>query len=258
MPAPGSMAVTPTEVGALATRLPAGIRLSAMVPRDARARDLHPLESLLMTGESNERRQQFAAGRHCAHAALVPLRTRSAPLLRRRDGAPDWPLGVRGSISHKGGLCVAVVGSSEDLVGIGIDVEANRALPAPVWGRVFTPAELRRLNVLPPADRAVRARLCFSAKECYYKWYRSQGGRLEPDFGDVEVEVIGDSLHVRATSRAALPTVQGCFAQGDDWLITVLWSYATPARRDPAPHTQDKNQLEVDQHGNTHSSPVHA
>lgn len=253
----GSTAAPP-EVVALTAMLPAGMHVAAVAPDQAAIAGLHPLEALLTADESAERRQQFTAGRACAHHILAALAQAPAPLLRRRDGAPDWPRTVRGSISHKPDLCLAIAGRATDLTGVGVDLEAHRALPAPVWARVFTAAELRRLHVLTPAARAVRARLCFSAKECYYKWYRSQGGHQQPDFGDVEVEITGTALRIRPMPGSGLPAVEGRFAQGDTWLITALWSYAaSPADRFSA-SSPIKNSLEVDQHGYTHRSPVHA
>lgn len=258
MRTPGSSAAQiPAEIDALAARLPVDLKVAAKVPGQVNAGELHPLEMLLMTGESTERRQQFSAGRQCARNVLSPLQGTTTPLLRRRDGAPDWPPTVRGSISHKSGLCLAIAGPAETLSGVGIDLEAHRALPAPIWARVFTAAELPRLHVLPPAVRAIRARLCFSAKECYYKWYRSHGGTGEPDFCDVEVDVAGTTLLVHPVSTSGLPAVGGCFVQGDKWLITVLWSYATPAAHESSSPKHDKSSLEVDHHDRTHPSAIH-
>lgn len=254
----GTPAPTPTEVGAVAVQLPADLRIASLAPADANVHALQPLEALVVAGESAERRQQFAAGRHCAHTVMAPLQAKRVPLLRHRSGAPDWPRTVRGSISHKSELCVAVAGAAETLAGIGIDVENSRALPAPVWARVFTTAERRHLEVLPPAARAIRARLCFSTKECYYKWYRSQGGLREPNFDEVEVDVVGTALHVHPIPASDLPAVHGCFAEGSDWLITVLWSYVTPTDHGHTVSTHNKNSLEVDHHGYTHRSTVHA
>lgn len=252
------VAAAPPEVVALAAMLPAGMHVAAVAPDQAGIASLHPLEALLTADDSAERRQQFIAGRACAHHILTALAQSPAPLLRRRDGAPDWPRTVRGSISHKPDLCLAIAARATDVAGIGVDLEVHRALPAPVWARVFTAAELRRLHVLTPAARVIRARLCFSAKECYYKWYRSQGGYQQPDFDDVEVEITGTSLRVQPTPGSGLPAVEGCFAQGDTWLITALWSYAANPADSFLASSQVKNSLEVDHHGYTHRSPVHA
>ena len=221
----------PTEVQALAALLPGDTWLTALSPAEADIANLHPLESLLIRGESAERSRQFAAGRHCARRAMATLGLGPAPLLRRRDGAPDWPLTLRGSITHKSGLCLALVGLAAEISGIGIDLEPSRALPAPLWRRVFTDAELRLLDPMPPARQAISARLRFSAKESYYKWYRSQGGVHESDFADVEVDVRGDALNVRPVAGTGLPDVRGCCVQGSTWLITALWSNAG----DPTP-----------------------
>jgi 4'-phosphopantetheinyl transferase EntD len=215
----------PAEVRALATLLPDDVRLASLSPALANAADLHPDEARLLRVESPQRSREFTAGRLCARRIMDELIQAPAPLLRRRDGAPDWPRGVRGSISHKSRLCVVVAGPAPALSGIGIDLEASRPLPAPVWRRVFTATELDRLETIPPVARAITARLWFSAKECYYKWYRSQEGTEEPDFGDVEVDTAGDELHLRPLGGVYLPEAHGCLVGGRDWLLTALWSY---------------------------------
>lgn len=220
---PVSISTAP-EVGALEVLLPDGMHFAAVAPIQVSAADLHPREALLVHDESPDRRRQFTAGRLCARQVLAELGGPPVALLRSPDGAPEWPREVRGSISHKSGLCVVVAGRASMFSGIGIDLEANRPLPDPVWGRVFTAAELDRLRVLPTAARTISARLGFSAKECYYKWYRSQGGTKEPDFGDVEVYGAGDTLRVQPLAGTRLPEAHGCLINGRNWLMTVLWS----------------------------------
>src|SRR5690606_3948746 len=57
-----------------------------------------------------KRQSEFLAGRLCAREALACLtQQRSIPAVGE-DGAPQWPAGVVGSITHGAGLALAVVG----------------------------------------------------------------------------------------------------------------------------------------------------
>lgn len=245
----------PSEVDAIAALLPVGMRLVAMDPHRADLTDLHTDERQLMDAEATEHRREFAAGRQCARTAMGASHG-SMPLLRRPDSGPAWPADVRGSISHKPGLCVAVVAPSALAAGIGIDLEPRQPLPHTVWSTVFTDTELLRFEQTPGRRTGVHARLCFSAKESYFKWYRSQGGRLTPDFHDVQVDINGAQLCVRPMPAGQLPPVHGRFVRGETWLITVLWSAAPRANR-PASTPKFNNSMEAENGYNTDRPAVH-
>jgi 4'-phosphopantetheinyl transferase EntD len=130
-------------------------------------------EEALLARAVEKRRREFGTGRHCARAALGALGLRPAPILRGEAGAPVWPPGVVGSITHCAGYRAAAVAQAGDLASIGIDAEPDQALTAPVTALVAGPAERARLR-----DLAVEApgvcwdRLLFSAKESVYKaWF---------------------------------------------------------------------------------------
>jgi 4'-phosphopantetheinyl transferase EntD len=206
--------------------LPRGVQGVALVPGTVGSAALHPDERTLLTDLVGSRAAQFAAGRACARCAMAQLGA-AGPVLTGGDGAPIWPEGVRGSISHKEGLAVAVVGRSDSVAGLGVDLEDAGALPRPVWEHVLTPGEQSRLTATDD-EAATTARLVFSAKEAYYEWFRS-AGRDEPvGFQDVEVDPVGGRLHYRPRAGTGFPTPHGAFARGRDWLVTVAWSVPTP------------------------------
>lgn len=134
----------------------------------------------------DKRRSEYAAGRLCAALAL---RRAGAPQTVPRHGrAPVWPPGVRGSISHCGGLAMAVV--SRTLPALGVDCER--------WIAPEMVAEIAPM-VLTPADRAACPpdwsvpRFCtvvFSAKEALYKALSSRLPDI-PDFHEARVETFG-------------------------------------------------------------------
>ncbi|MFI7444863.1 4'-phosphopantetheinyl transferase [Nonomuraea indica] len=125
-------------------------------------------EAALVANAVDRRRAEFATGRHCARAALARLGFPPAPVLADERGAPVWPSGVVGSITHCAGYRAAAV--SVDVLSVGIDAEPCRPLPDGVLEAISLPREremLARLGDAQPWDR-----LLFSAKESVYKaWY---------------------------------------------------------------------------------------
>jgi 4'-phosphopantetheinyl transferase EntD len=73
------------------------------------------------------------------------------PILRGYRGAPRWPTGIAGSITHCAGYCAAAVARTKDLAAIGLDAEPNVALPGGVLEMVTQPAERARLRDLAAA-----------------------------------------------------------------------------------------------------------
>jgi len=114
------------------------------------------------------RRATFVGGRLAARAALDELAVPSGPVLSDERGAPIFPAGTCGSISHKDRLAVALVGRDEGWT-LGIDVELASGPTYDISSRVLSAAEQRRLATAPEAIRAREVLFCFSAKEALYK-----------------------------------------------------------------------------------------
>lgn len=91
-------------------------------------------EEALVKQAISKRRSEFAAGRFAARHCLAALGLSSQPLLRGSLGAPQWPEGVLGSITHDGGYAIAVATDYPGILGLGIDLvdQSRRAknLPA--------------------------------------------------------------------------------------------------------------------------------
>lgn len=117
---------------------------------------------------NSKRRADYVAGRLCAHSAIQRLGGQILEVGRQADGAPSWPPGLCGSISHTAGQAVAVAARVERHRSLGIDVERvlssdqARAL-APL---ILTPSEQARFSQYPLqlATTAV-----FSLKEALFK-----------------------------------------------------------------------------------------
>ncbi|EIE51494.1 phosphopantetheinyl transferase [Salipiger aestuarii] len=108
---------------------------------------------------------EFTGGRVAARAAMARIGIGAQAIPMQDDRAPLWPQGVAGSISHGGGLCLAVAARGP-WRGIGIDLEPDADMDAALIDAIATPAELTGLAPLPPERAAMRV---FSAKEAAYK-----------------------------------------------------------------------------------------
>ncbi len=137
---------------------------SGAIPR------LYPVEERLIAGASDRRRREFAEARACAREALRGLGLPAGPIPAGPDGAPVWPEGVLGSITHKGGYRAAVVARSAELAGIGIDAEPDERLPEGVLETIASQAELDRVEeLLTRRPGLAWDRLLFTAKEAVLK-----------------------------------------------------------------------------------------
>jgi 4'-phosphopantetheinyl transferase EntD len=134
---------------------------------------LFPEEEALLVRAVEKRRREFATGRHCARSALGALGVPPAPILRGEAGAPLWPPGIVGSITHCAGYRAAAVAGARDVLTIGIDAEPDESLTDEVLALVSLPAERGRLRDLATAAPGICwDRLLFSAKESVYKaWF---------------------------------------------------------------------------------------
>jgi 4'-phosphopantetheinyl transferase EntD len=179
----------------------------ARVHRGATAADvLHPEEAARVSRAVEGRRAAFTGGRLAAHSALEALGIPEGPLLADGRGAPLWPEGVVGSITHTTGFCGAVVALRSAWRGIGIDAEIRSRVGERLWRRVLTPLELERLHSLPERERAEAATTAFSAKEAFYKCqYQITGEWL--GFKDVEVQLHESSFFVRVLRSPGVLTV---------------------------------------------------
>jgi 4'-phosphopantetheinyl transferase EntD len=119
------------------------------------------------------RQAEFAAGRTCAHAALRRLGAPEVPLLRGPHGAPRWPAGFLGSITHTDDYCAAAVATDDDCVSIGVDAEPDAALPEGVLPLISLEPERAAIGLLRSTTPGTHwDRLLFCAKEAVFKaWF---------------------------------------------------------------------------------------
>jgi 4'-phosphopantetheinyl transferase EntD len=170
---------------------------------------LFPEEEALIAKAVNKRRREFATARNCARTALAVLGVPSVPILPGERGAPQWPPGIVGSITHCSGYRGAAVARTGDLLTIGLDAEPDKALPEGVLKAVSLPAERARLEDLAAtAPDTCWDRLLFCAKEATYKaWFPLTRRWLGFEDADVTIDAVDGTFAVRLLVPA--PEVAG-------------------------------------------------
>jgi 4'-phosphopantetheinyl transferase EntD len=153
---------------------------------------LYPEEQAIVARAVGKRRREFAAVRACARRAMAKLGVPPQPVLPGDRGAPRWPDGLTGSMTHCDGYCAAALVRAADLASLGIDAEPHAPLPDDVLPAVALPAERHRLAELAGQRPGVHwDRLLFSAKESVYKaWFPLTGRWL--DFAEADIELAAD------------------------------------------------------------------
>jgi 4'-phosphopantetheinyl transferase EntD len=135
---------------------------------------LFPQERAAIARATESRQREFATARACARTAIKRLGLPEAAVLTGPRGAPLWPEGVTGSITHCAGYRAAAVALTRDVVSLGVDAEPNEALPDHGMLELIALGEERvRLGELTAGIPGICwDRLLFSAKESVYKaWF---------------------------------------------------------------------------------------
>ena len=91
--------------------LPAVVR-SAYARTDPSERGLFPAEAAIVARAVERRKDEFATIRRCARTALAELGVPAGPILPGVRGAPVWPAGIVGSMTHCVGYRAAAVARS--------------------------------------------------------------------------------------------------------------------------------------------------
>jgi 4'-phosphopantetheinyl transferase EntD len=191
----------------------------AEVRYDPPEASLLPAEESVIARAVEKRRKEFTTARWCARNALASLGLPPAPVLPGPRGAPQWPVGVVGSITHCVGYRAAALARARDIAGVGIDAEPNEPLPGGVTNIVALPHERARLADLTRRQPQVCwDRLLFSTKESVYKaWFPLTHRWL--DFTDVQVTVDVAAGTFRARLRVPVPNGMPANGFSGRWLV---------------------------------------
>ncbi|MFJ4852633.1 4'-phosphopantetheinyl transferase [Streptomyces sp. NPDC088730] len=147
---------------------------------------LFPEETAQVARSTPARRAEFASVRACARQAMARLGLAPVPILRGPRGAPLWPAGLVGSMTHCHGYRGAALARAREFRSLGIDAEPHVQLPSAIRQAVVSAAEERWMAVQRPTVAIHWDRLLFSAKESVFKaWYPLT--LLELDFNQAEI-----------------------------------------------------------------------
>ncbi|MFC4244880.1 4'-phosphopantetheinyl transferase [Gryllotalpicola reticulitermitis] len=216
----------------LAAIVPHSVSLEELSGNDEHAglRDLYDVEAALLARAVPSRRRDFADGRQCARRALARLGIRPGPIGRDPQGAPIWPDGIVGSITHCRGYCAAAVAPRGIVCGIGIDAEPVESAVDEIGPLIMRPEEIARVEWLAHAEPSVPWPLLhFSAKEAIYKyWYPRTGLWLDFDAVSIRFVLEDSSFSVVASDgvspslSAQLRLASGRFAVSSTHVHTVF------------------------------------
>lgn len=170
---------------------------------------LFPGEQALVARAVEKRRREFTTARACARTALAQLDVPPQAVLADARGAPLWPAGVVGSITHCDGYRACAVADAGRIASLGIDAEPNEPLPRGLLGDITHVWERESLKALMSEVCAIKwDRLLFSIKEAVYKtWYPLAGAWL--GFEDAIVSIDRRRRAFSARLLVAGPMVSG-------------------------------------------------
>jgi 4'-phosphopantetheinyl transferase EntD len=175
---------------------------------------LNPHEEIFVAKAAQKRRRDFALGRACARAALAQLGHGEAVIGVGEGGAPRWPAGIAGSITHTRGYAAAL--ASKSFSGVGVDAERVGGVTQDLWPRLFDAAECEQLTGLDGEGRAIMATLFFSAKETAYKAWQMKGALA---FRDIRITPQADGF----IALRADQSLHGRYALDGDLMLTAAW-----------------------------------
>jgi 4'-phosphopantetheinyl transferase EntD len=199
---------------------------------------LFPDEEAALGRAVDKRRREFTTARACARTALASLGWPAVPIVPGLRGAPQWPPGIVGSMTHCAGYRASIVAQAKDMLTLGLDAEPDDELPDGVLEAIALAEELAGLRTLASeAPGPCWDRLLFSAKESVYKaWFPLTQRWL----GFEEAAVTIDPANGTFTARLLVPgpTLDGrqLDAFTGRWLAghgLVLTAIAVPARPGP-------------------------
>lgn len=158
--------------------------------------ELPDREAAIIENAVEKRRREFTAGRTCARGILRKIGCGGDLAIGKdRHGAPVWPEGIVGSISHADDVCVVSIARLQaGLTSLGVDVEKDTGLDRDLVDVVCDEREKAACFNDPTLGPYRLAKVIFSAKESFYKCMYPVTGTVL-DFHDVHIRLDGAARH---------------------------------------------------------------
>lgn len=187
------------ELGqAVETILPGDIHVSIQWAPETCAFEF-PEEAALVQTAVEGRQREFLGGRRCLRAVMDSLLEHSGrPILKLKNGAPDLPEALLGSVSHTRKLCLAVAALRRNYLCLGVDIERTDRLSDAALRRV-----MRADEIAWAGDSQAVGSVFFSAKEAFYKAQSPFYG-AQPAFHDLGLKRRDDSCELEVIEYNAL------------------------------------------------------
>jgi 4'-phosphopantetheinyl transferase EntD len=158
------------------------IRHRLITPGDENA--LFPEEAHAFASSVLQVRRASGAARIVAREGLTRLGHAPCSVPRGSSGAPVWPAGFIGSLSHDPRAAVAAIALRRNYAAVGIDIEPCEPLPSDLLAIVATPKERARIG-----SASFAGKLLFAAKEAVYKAVHPLDHTFL-DHSDVEIDFV--------------------------------------------------------------------
>lgn len=171
---------------------------------------LFPEEQAVVAHAVDTRRREFRTVRGCARAALAGLGLQRPSMVPGPSGAPTWPRGVVGAITHCDGYRAVAATRTGVVIGLGVDGEPHAPLPHGVLDMVSVPTERAQLHVLGRTKPEICwDRLLFSAKESVYKaWFPLTGRWLDFEEARLDIDPDARTFTVDVLTPVLLPDLE--------------------------------------------------
>ncbi|MFF5297416.1 4'-phosphopantetheinyl transferase family protein [Paractinoplanes globisporus] len=188
--------------------------------------ELFPQEEEAVARAVPKRRREFATGRWLAREALGELGLPRSPIVPGERGAPGWPPGIVGSITHCDGYRAAAVALDHGFLTVAIDAEPDLPLPFGVRDAIARREEVGQLS----RSGLNWDRLLFCAKEAVYKaWFPL--ARTWLDFSEARVTLRPDgTFGATILIDGPLDRLDGRWLSANGLLLAAIALPAAPHR----------------------------
>lgn len=136
-------------------------------------------------GEPVKRINEYSTGRVLMRTLLAKFGVTGLSILPGRNGAPLFPEGIAGSVSHSDEYCFVTVTNCA-AVSVGIDVQRIVPVTVDFSEMILTDSERIAVGDEDYMERNVRTNMVFSAKESVFKSLSPKMQAIT-DFRDVEI-----------------------------------------------------------------------